>query len=120
LPDPARDAFREWLASLETGLVSFVVEGTQEAIDSFYNEYLMLTGEELPQSAQHVQNSKWGLELRIRFPNAPEGILPSETKQTRYGSEESIPRQLTDTHMEWANNDLVKYLFQNGFRYRLA
>jgi len=117
--DPSREPFREWLMSLPKTDVSFQIEGTVDSVEEFYSDYVALTGEVLPESSKHVQPNKWGLELRVQFPNPPEGLpLPDERKKTRDGYEESTPRQVTDTRKEWACNDLVKYLFKGGFRPR--
>ena len=117
--DPRREPFREWLMSLPKTDVSFQIEGTVDSVEEFYSDYVALTGEVLPESSKHVQPNKWGLELRVQFPNPPEGLpLPDERKKTRDGYEELTPRQVTDTRKEWACNDLVKYLFKGGFRPR--
>jgi hypothetical protein len=117
--DPSREPFREWLMSLPKTDVSFHIEGPVDSVEKFYDNYVTLTGEVLPESSKYIQPNKWGLELRVQFPNPPEGLpLPDERKKTRAEYEESTPRQVTDTRKEWACNDLVKYLFKGGLRPR--
>ena len=117
--DPSREPFREWLMSLPKTVISFLIEGPEQSVEDFYNVYLTLTGELPQESSKHIQPNKWGLELRVQFPNPPDGLaLPTERKKTKTGYEESVPRRITDERMEWACNDLVKYLFKGGLRPR--
>ena len=70
-----RKPFTEWLLSLPNDEVFVLAEGTSKAIEQL---------DDLPKEWCKVQENKFGLELRVQFPNPPASLpLPSEVKRQR-------------------------------------